>query len=84
MSRLHWTRIDRQADLPMVGERRLFRHVNGYIFYGRVEDRFHIRSLDKWKPGKFDWWCFDSWADDGSEDREEAERRRLEKIHDGR
>lgn len=71
-SRLHWTRIDRQSDLPMVGERRLFRHHNGFCFYGRVISRMQVLSLNpKWPPRekKVDWWCLAAWTDDGSEDK---------------
>lgn len=73
--RLTWHRVETQADLPYVGQRRLFRLWGGYILYGRLISRLYIRSLDKYRPGEIDWWRVDAWADDGSEDLRRDERR---------
>lgn len=66
--RLVWHRIESLSDLPFVGQRRLFRLWGGYILYGRLITRLCVRSLDKHRPGNIEWWRFDAWANDGSED----------------
>ena len=77
---VEWHGIDAIRDMPHIGQRRLFRHRNGFIFYARVIVRGKVKSLNPGMKGAvLDWYQLEAWGDDRSQDRE-AERIRAERT----